>query len=233
MRTLTFVLLAALFAAPHAARAASPALVHIERSSVTVWGYETSQERDWSGNVKIETSELMPLCSGVTVAIQDANATHVRIATAGHCNGTDQEDGATVTVQIEHVQFFDGDIGAVDAITQSDTDDLAVLDVHTRRSHYDVAVPSAPPARGQTLLVFGTPQGEFWSLQSARSMNGSMYDATFGPLWEHTYLLECAACAGGDSGGGTWTQDGKFVGILVAGSPGQILVIGSERLAGL
>lgn len=231
MRTLISVLLVAFIATTTATPATSAPLMHIERSTVTVWGNIVDSNADGAS----ADSGKLPLCSGFV--IQAITPTRLRIATASHCRGVEVEQtpfgDLSESVTPWYVQFMDGDIGRINAVEPRYAhDDLQIYDVTTMHAHSDVAQPSAPIHRAQHLWVFGSPAGELWDLQSAMSMSGGVYaaDDAGNPLWDHGWLVECSACAGGDSGAGVWADDGTLVGTLVAGRSGAVLVIDRARL---
>lgn len=153
-----------------------------------------------------------PMCSGVLFNAHGAQY----VLTAGHCvDGVDEiwvryikADGSFIDA-LGFVLFSgndrDRDAGLV-LLPEEPFPDLGPLPLYDGRS----------PLRGSDVLHVGNPGGELW------------YSAIYGKI---VYIdreldtlgkfdqINCASI-GGSSGGGVWTLDGRFLGIVVRGVSG-------------
>lgn len=193
--------------------------------TAVMWGNMTVTTN--VGTKQAETDNLgeVSLCTAVILGVTDAKATVLTMATARHCvRDTVEADpfggNDLLHIDLTRVQFFNGDEGRIEHIWSSPDDDLALITVHTKRSHPLETIRGHEVHRGERLFVFGGPDDMLWSLQNAMSLQG-MQPPNFAPQysrWYRTFAIECAACGPGDSGAGVWNTQGHLVGILVAGN---------------
>jgi S1-C subfamily serine protease len=70
---------------------------------------------------------------------------------------------------------------------------------------YDFAPLAAEGAQGEPGVVVGDPYGSLWTVSRF----------TFLQTTPDAFLLDCATCGPGDSGGGVFDAGGRLIGILV------------------
>lgn len=159
-----------------------------------------------------------PTCSGFVVKSERGDDL---IATAKHCteNGVSDRD----------IRFSDGDVGRIEGIMPSADADVAVLLVHSQRSHPAVKF-SAKVNQGDRCFTIGMPSGDPWSYNTLYSRNGSQVlqvpptgddaDATPEITFEGPAVYE------GDSGAAVFDGHGSVVavinGIGTASYPGVV-----------
>lgn len=176
-------------------------------------------------------SQYVGICSGFVIA---TNGTDELIVTAKHCTTGKDIEGLLGTVGVElltptYVQFFDGDVGVVKAVSRSQSFDLAVLLVHSNRRHPKLAL-SNHMRTAEKLFVFGMPLGIPWSYSTAVSMSGILRSPHEKPF-DNLVQIECPSCGGGDSGAGVFNTSGRIVGVLVAGDgAAHSLIVPTEDL---
>jgi S1-C subfamily serine protease len=211
-----------LLSAPVSASALSTA----EATTVVVRGdvyFDASDAlQAFAGKDMSTVSRDMAFCSGV---VMWSNGQDEDIVTARHCNmAKDLSEGpimlGTVTPRALRVVFFDGDVGQVRSIYNSPNSDVAVIRVHSVRSHPFAFLSRRDLSIGQPLFVFGMPSGISWYKSPATAATGSRIANEFTDdesIYNGEIVFECQACEGGTSGAAVWNERGEVVGINVAG----------------
>lgn len=201
-------------------------MTKIENSTVVLFGTRTLTKTNLdTGEIQTQVIENSPYCTGW---VYYTKGTYAVIATAKHCvllevltKKEKEEDGSTyqytMSMVPSHIKFFDGDIGSyMDTGEVSKGTDLAIFTVHSVR-HHPYATMNSNLHRGQTLYVFGTPNGQPWSLSTAMAMQGPIYNALgnneIAPNGVYVEI-ECNSCYYGNSGGALFNSKGEVVGMI-------------------
>lgn len=143
------------------------------------------------------------------------------VVTARHCASTQDITSifgtvvGDVTPKPTRILFHDGDTGTVQHIYTSKAYDVALLRIHTTRSH-PYAMLSNTWQQGMPVTDIGMSAGYDWSVLPATVTQGPIRDRTPGPS-NNTYMIAGAGIEGGCSGGPVFDDAGLVVGILVAG----------------
>lgn len=170
-------------------------------------------------------------CSGVNIGRDVSNGDQI-ILTARHCVAETVEyyddEARVVTPTPTRVHYFNGTYGVVKSVAFSATDDIGLIRVHTPREVTSV-VFGPEVQRGDSYFAFGMPDGYQWSYADMVDMQGAMYSHA-PKLWNETYAFACAACAPGLSGGGVFDNQGRLIGIVVAGDSSSTFVVPSVRI---
>ena len=199
-----------------------PALAHhiqtAETTSVRIYAtVHTIPYVDPGGPLTDQADQF--ICSGFIIS---SHGTEQAIATARHCTADEEETifgmpVADVFVKPTIVRYFDGDMGHVYKVYQDPDSDVAILFVHSVRKHEAAPVSRRQVERGDSLFVFGNPEGLPWVFQPATVLNSVETDAvSTAPGFAGLLMIQCAACAPGDSGGGVYDFKGNAMGIFVA-----------------
>jgi S1-C subfamily serine protease len=169
------------------------------------------------------------ICSGSVLA---SKGTEEIILTARHCTeGEVDQLGQKIDITPSHVHFFNGDVGTVQAIYRDETLDVALLKVHSMRSHKQhITLNNKGLVPGEKLFLYGMPNGMFWSYSEMESMNGDMEFSPAPPKFANLLQVSCASCYGGNSGGAVFNTKGQVVGILNAKGPNSMWVTSARRI---
>ena len=169
------------------------------------------------------------ICSGSILA---SRGTEEIILTARHCTEGDETLYGRTDVTPRTVHFFNGDIGKVEAVKRDPKLDVARLLVHSMRAHKEHDELYSKVTPGESLFLYGMPDGYFWSFSDMTSMNGTMENNIRLSMTDafDFMQLSCAACYGGNSGGAVFNAKGQVVGIMNAKGPNSMWMTSASRI---
>jgi hypothetical protein len=224
---------------PIAMAQASTVVIHAQVTKTEL----VDDEGEDLGDAGPKTVVYENICSGYvayTEMLEDGSYLSL-VTTAKHCTQpeTSSIDGVPilrVDLVPDYVSFKDGDVGIVKAIFPSTNgDDIAFMNVVTANPHPALWPALELPAQGEPLFVYGMPLGQEFALSPATMMQDHQLfhdDDPSNPPWENdAYLIACASCGPGNSGGPVLNMRGQVVGIVNAGGEhAQTLMFPLERL---
>lgn len=153
------------------------------------------------------------------------------IVTAKHCTSTDHYnflgvDLGYVDKTPTDVHFYDGAVGDVDGIYADPIADVAVLRVRLYGKHEPVAYTrKEAPKGGERLFAWGSPENQYFTYSDVTAMGQTLNPNIIGigdddkallSQEAGDWLVSCASCAAGISGGPVFDYHGHVVGTFVA-----------------
>jgi S1-C subfamily serine protease len=202
-----------------------------------------------NGQAKEETHEDGGMCSGFVADDRPADVKPgwattepdtLLIVTAKHCTGSTMNsflgiDLMLVTLTPTDVHFYDGAVGDIDGIYVDPVADVAILRVHLYGKHEPVAYTrKAAPVGGERMFAWGSPQNQYFTYSEVIAMGQTLNEKIIGLdeddkriLDEEAgdWLVSCASCSAGISGGPVFDYHGLVVGTYVATLDGGIGMI--------
>lgn len=200
-------LMLALLTSPVVTKAADAAVMIRETITLSPYNLTEPQHEDIS-------------CSGFVISSVKAEEL---VISAKHCfaDGVVMSDEGMPIGQTFHkvnsIRFFDGDVGTVEDLTLSPDTDLALLTVHSMRSHKALRLAQDPVLEDH-VLVFGLAGDLPWSIAYGVVFSGPTHVSTeSGDSARVLIPISCPACWHGDSGAPVLDTRGGVVGMLSAG----------------